>query len=308
MKILVAGGAGFIGSNLVLNLIQLGHEVSVIDNFTTGINYDIKNLCNEFYEEDVCNNNTSKYYKNIDVVFNLVGSTGHAKSINDPLYDINKNVVAPMSVFTHSIIGGVKKIIYTGTRAQYGQIHYLPVNERHPNNFVDINGISKFASEQQQLILAKHHDIRFVSLRIPNVFGERANPNDPDGGVLNWFIKQAILKKPIEIYGKAKDVIHVSECVNALIKSMNYICEYNIRDCFNIGGRKLEFETFIKYISQHTSVEWKKINKTTSLEVGEYLANAQKFKDATKWDLSNNFEELLKNTIKYYKYRFEYGN
>ena len=151
MRILVIGGAGFIGSNLCLSLLQDGHYVRVIDDASTGRNYrEISKVVDKFDKYDIVTNQTAGWqFEGMDVIYNLVGKTSHVDSMKKPLEDIKENIVAPVTVLEFARLNCPNaKIIFTGTRGQYGKIQYLPVDEKHPLIPVDVNGVSKNAAEE----------------------------------------------------------------------------------------------------------------------------------------------------------------
>lgn len=303
MKILVSGGAGFIGSNLCLSLLKDGHEVRVIDNLSTGKNCrEIHGLVHDFNVIDLSKDYINKkIFENIDLVFNLVGRTSHHGSMSNPALDVCSNTVAPLKIlYWANKLCPNAKIIYTGTRGQYGRIQYLPVDELHPINPLDINGINKYAAEQHHVLYAKQYGADTVSLRLTNIFGPRHQTETPDG-VLNWFITQAMRGEKISICGGDRDIVFVDECVDALKRAVRLDKSYS-GQVFNIGGRKVSLKDYVETVVKVVPTEYEIVEKENKLEIGDYLADASKFISATGWTLSDlSLEEMIRKTVDFYK-------
>ena len=306
MKALVIGGAGFIGSNLCLSLLRDGYEVSVIDDLSTGRNYkELAGLVHSFRKIDITEEGFGKYwmglpFKNADVVYNLVGSVSHINSMAEPLKDLKANVAAPISVLELVRKNCPEtKVIYTGTRGQYGKIQYLPVDENHPLTPVDVNGVSKNAAEQFHFLYSRQYGLDVVSLRLTNIFGPRHQTETQDG-VLNWFITQALRGEKISICGGDRDIVFVDECVDALKRAARLDKSYS-GQAFNIGGRKVSLKDYVETVVKVVPTEFEVVEKENKLEIGDYLADASKFISATGWALSDlSVEEMIRKTVDFY--------
>ena len=306
-KILIIGGAGFIGSNLCLSLAK-DFDVWVIDNCKNN-NYKKneeeinKPIGKKFLKENILNKNIDffEWFNNSDVVFNLVGNTSHINSIKNPNVDIEDNILAPFKVLELSKeICPEAKIIYTGTRGQYGKIKYLPVDENHPIDPVDVNGISKQAAEQYHILYSKLYNMDIISLRLTNIFGPRYQTKTPDG-VLNWFITQALRGEKISICGGDRDILYIDECIDALVKTMNLDKSYS-GNVFNIGGRKVSLKEYVEILSRVVKIDFEIMKKEYKLEIGDYLADYSKFNKATGWKPSNiELKEMITETVDFYK-------
>lgn len=303
MKVLVIGGAGFIGSNLCLSLAEEGHNINVIDDLSTGTNYDeVVSIVDQFHAYDVISYKFAKQqFKNIDVIYNLVGNVSHINSMINPMSDLRANVVAPFAVLEMARkICPNTRIVFTGTRGQYGKIQYLPVDENHPLVPVDVNGVSKNAIEQYNSLYVKQYNMNIVSLRLTNIFGPRHQTKTQDG-VLNWFITQALRGEKISICGGDRDILFVDECVDALKKaaSLDRSCAGEI---YNIGGRKVSLEDYVKAVVKIVPTEFELVKYENKLEIGDYLADASKFINASGWQLSSmSLEEMIQKTVEFYR-------
>ena len=301
MKILVAGGAGFIGSNLCLSLVEEGHQVTVIDDSSTGTNEEeISKVVYKYVDKDVLKGGVEKLFKNKDIIYNLIGKTSHFSSMTNPLGDIKSNILAPFRVLdlAKNYCPEVK-IVFTGTRGQYGKIQYLPVDENHPLIPLDVNGVSKNAIEQYNSLYVRQYNMNIVSLRLTNIFGPRHQTTTPDG-VLNWFITQARRREKISICGGDRDILFVDECVDALKKAAALDKSYS-GQIFNIGGRKVSLEDYVKTVVKVVPTEYEMVKVENKIEIGDYLADCSKFIAATGWELSSlTLEEMINKIVEFY--------
>lgn len=303
MKILITGGAGFIGSNLCLSLVEDGHEVHIVDDCSTGKNWEeVKKIA---YRTERLNIAThaipTRILCDLEVVFNLVGRTSHSGSMTCPVLDAESNLMASLKTLDWiKQFSPNAKIIYTGTRGQYGKILQNPVNEDHPINPLDINGINKYAAEQQHVLYHKYYGMKTFGLRLTNIYGPRHQMETPDG-VLNWFIKQALKKEPIRVSDALRDALYIDDCVSALKASMNLEDKY-AGEVFNIGsGTSISLEEFVKIIENFVPLDYTTLKQENKLEIGTYVADISKFKNASGWEPKCNLTESVEKTIDFYR-------
>ena len=235
MKILVTGGAGFIGSNLVDALVERGDEVVVIDNLSTGRRENL-NPQVKFYETSIGDPGLADIFEKEkpDIVCHHAAQIDLRRSVNEPLFDAEVNILGSLNVIVNSIRSGVGKFVYASTGgAIYGEPQYLPVDENHPINPVSQYGISKHTVEHYLLLYALQHELNYVALRYPNVYGSRQNPFG-EAGVVAIFASQMLRGEQPTIFGpgdKTRDYTHVSDIVEANLLAME--CGRNLM-C-NIG-------------------------------------------------------------------------
>jgi len=303
MKILITGGAGFIGSNLCLSLVNDGHEVYIIDDCSTGKNWEeIKKIANKAERLNIASHVVpTRILCDLEVVFNLVGRTSHSGSMLCPVLDAESNLMAPLKTL-HWVkqFSPEAKIIYTGTRGQYGKILHNPVNETHPINPLDVNGINKYAAEQQHVLYHRYYKMKTFGLRLTNIFGPRHQMDTPDG-VLNWFIGQALRKETIKVANAYRDALFIDDCVEAL-KATMFLDDKYAGEVFNIGsGTTISLEKYVKIIESFIPLNYTKLNEKNKLEIGTYVADISKFKEASGWEPKCNLKESIKKTIDFYK-------
>ncbi len=237
MKVLVTGGAGFIGSNLVKHLLQHGLQVTVLDNMSTGYRINLAPFPEvRLIEGDVRDGEAvAKSMKGAEVVFHLAASVGNKRSIDRPVEDAEINVIGTLRVLEAARNAGVRKMIFSSSAGIFGELKTLPIREDHPCEPDSPYGASKLAAEKECLAFAKLFDIEVVCLRYFNVYG----PNqrfDAYGNVIPIFVSQMLRGDPITIFGdgeQTRDFVNVRDVVQANIKAA---ASLGVSRAFNTGS------------------------------------------------------------------------
>ena len=223
MKILVTGGAGFIGSHLVDALIELGHEVIVIDNLSTGKVENINPKAN-FFKLDICNFEHIRYlFKGVDYVFHLAAMARIQPSIVDPSETMLNNVMGTTNVLIAARDAKVKKVIYSASSSSYGDQKVYPLTEDMKGDFKSPYSLSKYVGEELCQMFSKLYGLDTVSLRYFNVYGKRQLTEGAYATVLGIFMKQVKGGEPMTIVGDGeirRDFTHVSDVVHANLLAM----------------------------------------------------------------------------------------
>ena len=310
--IIVTGGLGFIGSNLTNHLVQLGCSVIVIDALfpTHGGNiYNIKDVKNkvEVHNMDIGkDNNLKPILENADCIFNLAGQTSHIDGLNDPFLDHHVNTYSHINFLEECRkYNSNVKIVYTGTRQVYGVPKYLPVDEKHPVQPVDINGINKLSGELYHILYHKIHDMNIVSLRLTNTYGPKMMMKKNKGGFISIFVRKIIDKENITIYGdgeQLRDFNYVDDVCEALILSgyKNNIYGH----IFNLGGEPVSLLDFTKLLintrgfGTYSFKPFPKYNKR--IDIGDYYADIKKSEKYLGWKPRTTLALGLKRTVKFY--------
>ena len=225
MKILFTGGAGFIGSNVVDALIDLGHEVVVVDNLSTGFRQNI-NPSAKFYQLSIRDKELSEVFESEkpELVNHHAAQIDVRKSADDPISDAEDNILGSLNLITNCVQFGVKRVIYASTGgAIYGEAQYLPADENHPVNPISQYGISKHTVEHYLYLYSTLYELDYVILRYANVYGPRQNPFG-EAGVVAIFATQMLTGKQPTIFGpgdKTRDYIHVSDVTEANILALD---------------------------------------------------------------------------------------
>lgn len=311
-KIVVTGGAGFIGSHLVRKLVSYGAKVTILDVFfeDQGANmFNLKGLASriKLVRGDIRDIKClSKVLPNTDVIFNLAGTLSHVDSMNNPWKDLEINTTAQIGIleFCRLNLPNVR-IIYAGTRNQYGHAQYLPVDEKHPMIPTDVNGINKQAGEQYHLLYYRNFGIKTCSIRVTNTYGPGHQMKHPRQGVLNWFIRQLIDGNTIELFGtgdQVRDINYVDDVVNAFLLAGKSNKVWG--NAYNIGGNPMSLKDFVKLSIESLGYGKYKIIDMPSdrkkVEIGDFIADYSKFNKDTKWVPKVHLSVGIKKTLDFY--------
>lgn len=240
-KAIVTGGAGFIGSHLVDNLIELGVEVIILDNMSTGKKENI-NPKAIFYNKDISKLTILDYdlFKGVDVVFHLAAMARVQPSIENPFPPNEVNIKGTLNILFASHKAGVKRVVYSASSSCYGNATKFPTPETHPTNPLSPYGLQKYVGEQYCKMFSEVYGLDTVSLRYFNVYGERVNLDGAYCLVLGVFTRQMLKGEPLTITNdgeQRRDFTYVGDVVNANILAATKIEQFN-GDVFNIGNGK----------------------------------------------------------------------
>jgi nucleoside-diphosphate-sugar epimerase len=226
-RVLVTGGLGFIGSNLTERLVLAGAKVTVIDSMLPGCGANRFNLANcvrrvAVIESDI--GDTASFEAALldtAVIFNLAGEISHSRSMSDPERDLNLNTVSQLRfLLACGRLCPGARVVYGGTRQVYGKPDYLPVDENHPIQPVDFNGIHKYAATQYHLLMTRRGELDCVVLRLSNVYGPRMAISLPQQGFLGVYMRRVLRGEPLTVYGdgaQLRDPAHVDDVVDAFL-------------------------------------------------------------------------------------------
>lgn len=227
MKIVVFGGGGFIGSTIVDRLLSEGHSVKVFER--PGIPQYRKFDADESIEwttgDLLCKYDVGLAIEGSDAVLHLVSTTLPKNSNDDPIYDIQSNLVASIQILDAMVSHKVKKIVFISSGGTvYGKLKYIPVDEGHPTDPEVSYGITKLAIEKYLLMYNHLHGIKPVILRVANPYGERQRVETAQGAI-GVFLHRTLNGLPIEIWGDGsvqRDFLHVSDVADAFSKAIDY--------------------------------------------------------------------------------------
>ena len=241
-KAIVTGGAGFIGSNLVDRLINMGIEVLIIDDLSTGKKENI-NPKATFYNLDISKASTTRLQTimdNVDIVFHTAAKARVQPSIDDPISFDEVNVKGTLNVLLASHKAGVKRVVYSASSSAYGNATKFPTPEEHPTNPLSPYGLQKYIGEQYCKMFSEVYGLDTVSLRYFNVYGERMLLEGAYCLVLGIFAKQTLEGKPLTINNdgeQRRDFTYVGDIIDANILAANQKEPFN-GEAFNIGNGK----------------------------------------------------------------------
>ena len=318
-QVLITGGAGFIGSNLARKLIDLRAKVTIVDSLIPIYGGNLFNL--EDIKDKLTINITdvrdphamSYLVKGKDYLFNLAGQTSHLDSMTDPRTDLDINASAQLSILEackqHN--QGIK-IVFASTRQLYGKPEYLPVDESHPIQPVDVNGINKLAGEWYHLLYNNVYGIRACALRLTNTYGPGMRVRDARQTFLGIWIRNLIEGKPIQVFGdglQLRDFNYVDDVVNAiLISGQDSRADGQI---FNLGSDEVvnlkqlaEMMVEMRPSTKFNIVPFPPERK--AIDIGDYYSDFKKIQTMLGWQPKVGIRQGLENSLKYYEEHHKY--
>jgi UDP-glucose 4-epimerase len=319
-KVLVTGGLGFIGSNLSAQLVRLGSHVTIVDNMIPRLGGNLFNV-EEIAEKvqinfsDVRDSHSMDYLvKGQELIFHLAGQVNHVDSIRDPIQDLDINCRGTLVLLESCRkYNREVRIIFSGTRGEYGSSVTLPVGENHPTNPKGIYAVTNLSAEKMVLVYDDVHKIPGVCLRITNTYGPRHQMAHDEYGVLNWFIRKAIDRDVVPVFGDGRilrDFLYVDDLVDCFLQVAT--CDQAHGEVFNVGsGIPISFIDLAKKIVKIAGSGKVSFTEFTQerkeVEPGDYYTDISKIKRLVGWEPRTGLEEGLRRTIGFYrKYKKEY--
>lgn len=238
MKIVIFGGGGFIGSTIADRLLRDGHELRVFERPRVApYRKFAKSEQIEWMTGDFSStHDVSDAISGMDVVLHLVSTTLPKNSNDDPIYDVQSNVVATLQMLNAMVAHHVRKIVFISSGGTvYGNPLYLPIDEKHPTNPLVSYGITKLAIEKYLQMYSRLYGVSAITLRVANPYGERQRIETAQGAV-GVFLHHALKGLPIEIWGDGsvtRDYIHVSDVAEAFVRAVEYS---GAKSCFNVSS------------------------------------------------------------------------
>jgi UDP-glucose 4-epimerase len=303
LKILVTGGAGFIGSHLVDALVAAGHDVIVLDDLSSG---SIKNLPKKvrFIKLDIRSNNVTTLFseERFDAVYHFAAQMNVRKSVDDPRFDASVNILGGLNLLEAAIRNNNPKFIFSSTGgAIYGEQDYFPADESHPTRPLSPYGIAKLAFEKYLFYYNQVYGLPYISLRFANVFGPRQNPHG-EAGVVAIFVSKMLAGETPTINGDGKqtrDYIYVGDIVAAALKAL----EYRETDTFNLGTSiESDVNTLFMKLRELTGTDCPEQHGPA--KAGEQLRSVLDIKHAKEklgWEPKVNLVDGLRMTVNYFK-------
>ncbi len=312
-RVLITGGLGFIGSNLARRLVEMGAQVTLVDSLIPDYGGNLFNI--DGIEDrvtvniaDVRDQYSMNYLvKNRDLMFNLAGTLSHVDSMRDPYTDLEVNCKSQLSILESCRHHNREiKIIFAGTRGQYGRAQYLPVDEKHPMQPTDVNGINNIAGEGYHLLYGQVYSIPTSSLRLTNTYGPRHQMHHHRQGIINWFVRQAIEGKEITIYGdgtQVRDTNYIDDVVDAFL--IAGVSDEANGEVFNLGGEAANLIQLVELITRLTGKSGYRCvpypEDAKVIEIGDYIADWSKAKRVLGWQPQTSLEDGMARTIDFYR-------
>ncbi len=313
-RVLITGGAGFIGSNLARELVDAGSHVTIIDSLIPEYGGNMENLAGivdrvALNISDIRDPHSIRaLVQGVDVVFNLAGQTSHLDSMTDPHTDLDINAGAQLSLLEACRQENPQAVIvFASTRQFYGKPDYLPVDEGHPVRPVDVNGVNKWAGEAYHLLYHQVYGMPTTALRLTNTYGPRMRVRDARQTFLGVWIKQALTGQPIQIFGdgqQRRDFTYVDDCVEALLLASTR--PEAIGRVFNLGSSEVvsleELATMMTDLvpgSTYQLIPFPEDRKR--IDIGDYFGDTTLISQSLGWTPSIGLTAGLARTVDYYR-------
>ena len=304
MKVLVTGGAGFIGSHIVDALIEDGYEVVIVDDLSSGKEYNINEKA-KFYKLDIQDPNLESIIEKErpDYMSHHAAQKDVRLSVSDPIYDAKINVLGTINILQNCIKYKIKKIIFASTGgAIYGEQEVFPAPETHPLRPISPYGITKLMAEHYMYYYKTIFDLDYASLRYSNVYGPRQDPHG-EAGVVAIFIEKMLKGEQPIINGngqQTRDFVYIGDVVKANIAAL----QSNVSECvFNIGTGT---ETSVNRLFNHAKeiIDPSINEKHAHAKDGEQMRSVidySRAKEVMSWQPMVSITEGLKKTFDYFR-------
>lgn len=315
---MVTGGLGFIGSNLALTLARAHADVTVIDacyprHGANPANLDIESDGGRGEAirrviADLADPAARAALDDVEIVFNLAGQVSHVDSMTDPLFDLDVNTRSHLA-FLEALRWASPEatVVFTSTRQLFGRPRYLPVDEEHPVSPVDVNGVTKHATEQFHRLYGELYGLRASTVRLTNVFGPRQRLRDDFQGFLPIFIRRALLGQSISLFGdgsQERDCLYVDDVVDCLVRAAT--TPEAVGEVFNVGNDEhLSLRAIADLIVAAAGtgsvdcVPWPP--DRDSIDIGSYFGDSSKAKRVLGWIPETTFADGIERTVAFYR-------
>lgn len=302
MKILVTGGAGFIGSHVVDLFISNGYEVVIVDNLSTGRESNL-NPKATFYKVDIRDPKLEDIFarEQPDYISHHAAQMDVRRSVAQPLFDAEVNILGSLNVIECARSYGVKKFVYISSGgAAYGEPVYLPCDENHPINPICQYGASKHTVEHYLYMYRVNYGLEYSVLRYPNVFGPRQDPHG-EAGVIAIFIGKMLRNEPVVINGdgeQQRDYVFVTDCARANLLTLNAPS-----GIYNLGvGQGTTVNQLFTALGKMTGYQQKAVYGPAKLGETRFIyLNAAKANKEMAWQPFISLEEGLQHTVDYHR-------
>lgn len=314
VPVLITGGLGFLGSNLAVKLVEEGAAVTIVDSSIPGTGANEYNIALVRDRVSVIHHDIGEAesftsaIRDARVIFNLAGEISHIHSMDFPERDLRINTVAQLRFLMECQAShrGVR-VVYASTRQIYGVPDYLPVDERHPIQPVDYNGVHKFAGSMYHLMLGRAGALDTVILRLTNVYGPRMALDVPCQGFLSTFLRRLLLGRSLEIFGdgeQLRDPVFVDDAVEAFL--IAGAIDRAPSRVYNIGGLEaLSLNALAGISSEAAGVAAPSHRpfpgEIKAIDIGSYFTDSRRAARELDWRPQVKFEDGIRRTIDYYR-------
>lgn len=316
-NVLITGGLGFIGANLVRRLVEMGTRVTLVDSLIPEYGGNLFNIAGiedrvRVNISDVRDTHSMKYLvQGQDILFNLAGQTSHMDSMQDPYTDLEINARAQLSILEtcrHHNPG--IKIVFASTRQIYGKPDRLPVDENHLLRPVDVNGINKMAGEWYHILYNNVYGLHACALRLTNTYGPCMRIKDARQTFLGIWMRRLIEGLAFEVWGgeQLRDFTYVDDVVDAMLLAATH--EVANGKVYNLGGNRVVTLNQLADLTLAAHGEGRYERHTfpadrKRIDIGDYYADDQLIRTELGWSPQVGLEEGLRRTLAYYREHLE---
>jgi len=302
-RVLVTGGAGFVGSNLASRLVDIGAHVVVLDNFFTGYKENLAGLPVELVEGDVEDSLlVRRLVSSVEYVFHLA-VRNIIVSTKEPVKDFTTNVGGTINVLEACLAekSHIKRLVYTSSVSVYGNARYLPVNEDDPKIILNPYAAGKLSAENYCMAYFETYGLPVSIVRYSNVYGPNQRPENPYCGVISKFISNALAGAPLRIYGdgeQTRDFTYVDDAVEATIRAA--LVSPGL--VFNVGsGVETSINTLARLIIEETgsqcAIEY--VDKRDIDDVRRRVVNIELARHFLRWSPMVSLRKGIKRTVEW---------
>jgi UDP-glucose 4-epimerase len=312
-RVLITGGLGFIGSNLAAKLVELGAEVTLIDTLVPeygGNRFNIDPIRDRVTVNisDVRDTDSMRsIIADQQYLFNLAGQTSHMDSMEDPYTDLAINCGAQLSILEACRNYNPEiKVVFASTRQIYGKPAYLPVDEQHLVQPVDVNGINKAAGEWYHILYNNVYGVRSCALRLTNTYGPRMRVKDARQTFVGIWVKLLLQGQPIEVWGgeQLRDFNYVDDVVDALLTCARNDAAWG--NVFNLGDSEIiDLKSLAQLmIDVHGGGDYRVHEfpeERKKIDIGDYYSDWQKIHQALGWQPQTSLAAGMAHTFEHYR-------
>ena len=312
--VLITGGLGFIGSNLAHRLVALGAEVLILDSLIPeygGNVFNIHGLEDRLRVNiaDMRDEHGLRYLvQGQDVIFNLAGQVSHTDSMTDPYTDLEINARSQLSLLEACRHGNpAAKVVFASTRQIYGRPEYLPVDERHPLQPADVNGINKLAGEWYHIVYHQVYGLRTVSLRLTNTYGPRMRIRDARQTFIGWWFRQLLEGQTLSIFGdglQVRDFNYIDDVIEALL--MVAFHEAADGQIYNLGSddpiNLLNLARLMIEVNGGGQFDLRPFpDERKRIDIGDYYGDYRRIRSKLGWRPLVGLRDGLTRTVDYFR-------
>lgn len=304
MKILVTGGAGFIGSHIVETHVAAGHDVVVVDDLSSGKREYVPAGVT-FYHMDIRDPELSQVFEleQPDAVNHQAAQVSVSRAVADPVHDASVNVAGLANMLEQAREHGVRKVVFASSCAVYGEPDELPLQEDHPISPLSPYGQSKWTGEHYLELYRRLYELPFTALRYANVYGPRQDPFG-EAGVITIFVEQMLDDLPVTIYddgNQTRDFVYVGDVARANLQALNH----GDSGVYNVGtGRAVSinqlFEALRELAGYHRAPRY---DPPRPGDIRHSVLDPARAMRELKWEPAMPFEEGLARTIEFFRSR-----